>query len=647
MKLNLLSTAILGILLFGFNNSSAQAHENLINTNICGTESPDQQWEQRFQHLIKEVAAEQTANKVQSVPYVIPVIIHVIHGGELPGNYPNLAQGQINSQVQVLNEDFGGIGYNSGNYPVNAFSNYAISELLDPGNVDGLGRVKIANCNIQFCLATKDSLGNVLPEPGIDRINYQTRGWSNPASFSSISTLKNFIDNTVKPQTIWNVSKYLNIWITDNNINANNLLGYATFPYLGGITGIPSGSTGSNTKDGYWCYSKAFGSKTIYPSGTYYPGYERGRTSTHEIGHWVGLRHIGGDGNNNPAGDCGATDYCDDTPPQKGGNNSGSFGQNFGSPAYPLFASGGASCPSAADGCMFMNFMDYTDDNSKYMYTTDQATRAQTAMTSSPYRKFLGTHNLCSVTEVASVSQFKVPATFCQLATVTLTNTTNGTPVPSYTWSSTGTANFLPDANSAGTVIFFTPGTYVITLTTDNGTVSVSSKTVIVKPSPGLILSSPSRDVCQDEPLDIVASGGTTYLWKPGNTTGPIMNYDGSADQTYTCIATSAGCTSTTEISLRPVDCTGITTLSKENSFKVFPNPSKDVINLKAGSVKDADISIQITDISGKIVLSENLNFKSNAEEVQLNISSLSKGLYILKLLTDKSESQFIKLIKE
>ena len=619
------------------------------NTRICGTESPDQQWERYFQKLIKQAGVTNTGKKDQPIVYTIPVIIHVIHGGQAIGSYPNLAQGQLNSQIQVLNDDYGGIGYNSGNYPATAFTSYAISDSLPQGNLDGLGRVKIANCGIQFCLATKDTLGNILSEPGIERIDYTSKGWANPASFNSINSLQAFINGTVKPQTIWNVSKYLNIWVTDNNVNANNLLGYATFPKLSGLNGISAAYIGSNTTDGFWCYAKVFGSQTIYPSGSYYSGYERGRTSTHEIGHWLGLRHIGGDGNNNSFGDCNATDYCEDTPPQVGGYNSGAFGQNFGSPPYPLFATGVSSCPIAVDGCMFMNFMDYTDDNSKYMYTTDQATRIQTAMANSPYRQLMGTHNLCSVAGIASVSQFKTSTSICQAAVLTLTNTSSGTPVPSYTWSSNGNCSFLPDANSANAVIFFLAGTYVITLTTDNGNVSVSSKTVIVKPSPNLVLTVPNKDVCYGESTDIVASGGTSYYWQPGGISGATMNYQASANQIFECSSTGTnGCTNTVSISMRAVDCTGINSLNAhETNFAIYPNPAQDLVYISSYSEKDKDVFIEISDVSGKMILTQILNLKKEKNDFPLDISSLAKGMYILKLRTDKGATQVIKFVKE
>ena len=644
------------LLFFSLYQLSAQTTSSPLSTGdinqvFCGTDAPDQQWEARFQELIKEAIAERGEKKEQSVPYIIPVIIHVVHGGQSVGTYPNLAQGQLVSQIQVLNNDFGGIGYSSGNYPATAFSAWAANEGLPASGIDGLGRVKIANCNVQFCLATMDTLGNLLTEPGIDRINYVSKGWSNPASFGTSTSLRNFINGTVKPQTIWNVSKYLNIWVTDNAIGANSLLGYATFPLLpnGVLQGISSSLQGSSTSDGYWCYAKAFGSITTYPSGTYYPGYERGRTSTHEIGHWLGLRHIGGDGNNNSTGDCSATDYCDDTPPQKGGNNGGAYGQNFGSPSYPLFSSGGSSCPTAVNGCMFMNFMDYTNDNSKYMFSPDQATRIQTAMANSPYRKFLGSHNLCSVSAIASVAQFNSLSSACEKSTLVLTNNSSGVPVPTYTWTASGPGSvvYLPDANTAAGVIFDTPGTYVLTLTTDNGSTSVTSKTIVVKPRPIITLSTESRNVCIDEPFDVEASGANTYLWKPDNVTGSGISYYASSDQTYTCIATgSSGCTNSVTVSFAVVNCTGLKDVyTNENRFSIYPNPSHDLLMIQAKQ-NDADLTfILISDISGKILMSEKLSF--NNKEAQVDITSFKKGLYFLKLISENGSAYVTKLVKE
>lgn len=616
---------------------------------ICGTNAPDLQWEQYLQALINQGNLQPQAAKGQAPLYTIPVIVHVIHGGEALGVFPNIDQGQINSQIRVLNHDFGGIGFNAGNYPATAFTSWAADEGLPAANLDGLGRVKIANCNIQFCLATKDTAGNLLAEPGIERIDYNSRsGWVNPASFSSTSQLKTFIDGTVKPQTIWNVSKYFNIWITDNNVASTNLLGYATFPVLSGLPGIPVGA-GTPVTDGIWVYSATFGSKDLYPTGTYHGSYTRGRTTTHEVGHWLGIRHIGGDGNSNSQGDCDATDFCSDTPPQKGGFNSGAFGQNFGSPIYPLFATGNNACALAPNGSMFMNFMDYTDDHAKYMFSPDQAARMLTAMTNGPYRKFLGTHNLCSVEEIASVAGFKTANAVCQGAAVTLSNTSYGTPVPSYTWSVNGSANFLPDASSASAIVFADPGTYVVTLATNNGTASVFSKTIVVSGSPTLALSVQSGPACLGVPLAITASGGNTYTWQPEGITGPVLNYDGFSDINYTCTAKGTnGCTSSVTIVLTTMDCTGIKDhFSNENSFIIYPNPSKGVFNLRSKLDSDTKATIEISDISGKVIDIREVTFTKDSNGAVLNLETLTEGMYLMKISTDQGASYFTKILKD
>jgi hypothetical protein len=349
---------------------------------LCGTDIPDQRWENEFQKLIADFKSGIQSNKASITSYTIPVIFHVIHGGQSVGTFPNLLQGQINSQITVLNQDFTGSGYNAGNYPSNAFVNWVINQGLPAANIDGNGRVKIADLNIHFCLATKDTLGNILQEPGIDRINYITRGWLNPNTFTTTTALRAYMDGTIKPHSIWNVTKYFNIWVTDKNA-AIPYTGYATMPPLSTLPGIQG--VGTDTTDGVWSYAGAVGSTTIFPSGTYASPNVKGRTITHETGHYLGMRHIWGDGT------C-ATDYCNDTPPASL--------ENTGFPTYPWHAGSCSSPSNAPDGEMFMNFMDYSADPSKYMFTVDQTIRAQTAMVNSPFRNLLGTHGLCVYTGI-------------------------------------------------------------------------------------------------------------------------------------------------------------------------------------------------------------------------------------------------------
>ncbi len=348
--------------------------------NFCGTTVPAINWENEFNRLITDFRKNNSYSTNEFTVYTIPVIFHVLHSGQPVGTFPNIVQQQINSQITVLNQDYEGKGLNYNSYPSNAFIQWAINQNLPQINRDSLGRVKIADISIKFCLAEKDTLGNTLPEPGIERINITTRGWQNPNTFTTPQDLRNYFDNTIKPSSIWNAKKYLNIWISDKNA-AVPYTGFSTLPPLSTLPGITGNGEGTEQTDGIWSFSSAVGSALIFPAGIYASPNVRGRTITHEAGHYLGLRHIWGDGN------C-LTDYCADTPP--------AFTSNTGFPVYPLNPGSCSSPSNSPNGEMFMNFMDYSADPAKYMFTYDQAVRMQTAMLNSPLRNQLGTHNLCS-----------------------------------------------------------------------------------------------------------------------------------------------------------------------------------------------------------------------------------------------------------
>ena len=289
------------------------------------------------QKIEEQKAIQQVASQSGGIIY-IPVVVHVIHNGDAYGTNENITDEQVQSQITVMNQDFrkmsGTPGFNSN--PIGA------------------------DTQIEFVLAKVDPNGN--PTNGINRINLCENSWSTAD-----------IDAIVKPTTIWNATLYMNMWSV--NFTDGSLLGYAQFPESS-LAGMSTAAQSAST-DGVVAGYRFFGSSAL-TTGAFQAPFDRGRTMTHEVGHFVGLRHIWGDdacsGTTNVATN---EDFVADTP--------AAGGPNGGCPA------GTNSCPSVPLNDMIENYMDYTDDTCMNIFTTGQKTRITTVMNNSPRRSSLKT----------------------------------------------------------------------------------------------------------------------------------------------------------------------------------------------------------------------------------------------------------------
>lgn len=264
------------------------------------------------QHALEHATVHRQASGVMrrtAGPVVIPVVVHVVFHDEAG----HVSPARVRSQIDVLNEDFS-------------------AKNADRKKVPDAWKGIIEDAGIQFELATKDPRGG--KTNGILSVKTSTAGFSDA-------------DDGVKFEKTggsdaWPTDKYLNIWACSLG---GGLLGYAQFP------------GGPPKTDGVVILNNAFGRK----KGAISP-YDLGRSCTHEVGHWLNLRHIWGD-----TPDCSGSDSVNDTP--------NAAGPNYGKPKYPSI-----SCANGPNGDMFMNFMDYVDDDSMHMFTPQQIVRMHAAL---------------------------------------------------------------------------------------------------------------------------------------------------------------------------------------------------------------------------------------------------------------------------
>jgi len=233
----------------------------------------------------------------------IPVVVHVVYRTR----EENISAAQVRSQIAVLNRDFRAAN-------------------PDRTRVPEAWKGLLADARIEFVLATRDPEGRAT--------DGMTRTETTRTGFGTGDTVKFRSRGGADP---WPSNRYLNLWVATLE---GGLLGYAQFP------------GGPRRTDGVVILNRAFGT-----TGSATAPFDGGRTTTHEVGHWLNLRHIWGD-----TEDCSGGDLVADTPNAET--------PNYGKPQFPHI-----SCGNAPSGDMFMNYMDYVDDEAMHLFTVGQVAR--------------------------------------------------------------------------------------------------------------------------------------------------------------------------------------------------------------------------------------------------------------------------------
>lgn len=294
------------------------------NAYIQQLEMEDPGYVQRLKEIDEQVDAiirnkESARTSADTTVYYIPVVFHVVY------NIPveNVSDEQLFSQLDVLNEDFRRLNADAEDTP---------EEFADVAG----------DAYIQFVLAGVDPDGN--PTDGITRTETSITQWNLFASPGDDNYAENIKFTDKGGHDVWDRNCYLNIWVGDLG---SSILGYAQPP------------GGSSAKDGV-----VIGYKWIGRGGSSVFPYNKGRTATHEIGHWMSLKHIWGD----DGGSCAGSDLVADTPNQAE--------ETYGCPAFPKTD----ACSPTAPGIMFMNYMDYTNDACMNLFTQGQVNKMRGVM---------------------------------------------------------------------------------------------------------------------------------------------------------------------------------------------------------------------------------------------------------------------------
>jgi hypothetical protein len=247
------------------------------------------------------------ATKVAAKLVTIPVVVNVVYATD----EENISDGQVNSQIKALNRDYR-------------------AKNADKSKVPSAWKSLVVDANIAFELEaitrTETEVESFGPD---DKVKAKKTGGADPRQ----------------------TDRYLNIWVCNLG---EGLLGYAQFP------------GGPAKTDGVVILHTAFGTQ-----GTASVPFNKGRTATHEVGHFLSLRHIWGDRN-----DCSGNDFVADTPPAQAANN--------GKPKFPHI-----TCNNGPSGDMFMNYMDYVDDDTMVMFTVGQVARMNATL-AGPRKKLAG-----------------------------------------------------------------------------------------------------------------------------------------------------------------------------------------------------------------------------------------------------------------
>jgi len=561
--------------------------------------------------------------------YTIPVVVHIVYNTTTE----NISDAQVLSQITALNKDFSRTN-------------------TDAVNTPSVWQSIAANAEIQFCLATLDANGATTT--GI------TRTYTATTTFTSNNNVK---FNSTGGKDAWPADRYLNIWGCD----LSGIIGHAQFP------------GGNLTTDGVVIDYQAFGT-----TGTATFPFNLGRTATHEIGHWLNLRHIWGD----DATACTGSDLVSDTPNQAD--------ENYGCPGFPV-----SSCSNGANGDMFMNYMDYSNDACMNLFSLGQKARMQALFATGGFRNSLLSSSGCA-TALVPVVLCNIPSGLYVSNITTTTAKLNWSAVSGATayavrfkatasslwvignttsnlWSINGLAQgtqyeyqvkttcgasssayssaALFSTATSGCADVYEPNQSMATATRLPSSLSVQAQIAAAtdvdwyrfgNSSSKRNISITLTNLPANYNLALYSSSGTILRQSVNTGTGneTITYNNGSLGTYFVQVSGYSGVYNTTQCYNLAVQLgssafrTSEEQMEAENtdaSFiqRIYPNPASDYLTVEFSTAMNSTFEYSVFDALGKIALSENL-MPNQDSKLLINTSSLPSGVYLLRILDGK-----------
>lgn len=567
------------------------------------------------------------------VVVTIPVVVNVVYNT----TSENISDNQILTQIQVLNDDFRRLN-------------------ADKVNTPSVWTGIAADCEINFCLATQDPSGAATT--GI------RRQFTNSTSFSTNDAVKFTAQGGLDA---WSRDKYLNIWVCDLS---GGLLGYAQFP------------GGAPATDGVVIDYQYFGT-----TGTATAPFDKGRTGTHEVGHWLNLYHIWGDDGTS----CNGSDLVGDTPNQAD--------EHYACPSFPQ-----VSCSNGPNGDMFMNYMDYTDDACMNLFTAGQKSRMQALFNAGGFRAPLLSSTGCQPPNVSCGAPASQSASNITTTSATLSwSAVSGATAYNLQWklASAGTYTTVSNltttsynltglsaataynyrvqavcgANSGNytTASTFTTASGSCTDNYENNNTRSKAKTIAVGTTITAKIgtstdvdwfkfanTSSQRNIKVeltnlpfDYDLDLYR--GSTYLTSStnGGTQSETLIYNTSKVSTsyhprvygYNGAFSSTACYNlkvTLSSSAFRTDGSTDGELTEfevevpvelaDKGFSMYPNPAADRLTVLVAMESDSDVSMNVVDASGKVVLQQHRSMSKADNQFDLDLGGVANGVYFVQI---------------